>query len=199
MISLDKYIELANAGYPLDVVYILTEMVKGVNPTEKFANNKKLMGLYKMLMRKQLINEDNSLTDQGKELLSYLDNKPKASPQFDTWWLTYPATNVFKHKGRTFTGTQNKRKKKDECRALFNKLIAEGFDPLEIIQATKYHFELAKELSCKEGKNEISFIANSERYLRNKDFEPYIEIYKDKVVPENDANVKKVVNTKDLF
>lgn len=199
MISLDKYIELNNAGYPLDIVYILTEIVKGVNPPEKFANNKRLIGLYKMLIRKQLINADNSLTEQGKELLSYLDNKPKPSPHFDTWWSTYPATNVFKHKGRTFTGTQNKRRKKDECRALFNKLVAEGFDPIEIIEATRYQFEMARELSFKGGKNEISFIANSERYLRNKDFAPYIEIYKDKVTVDNDDNVKEVVNTKDLF
>lgn len=92
---------------------------------------------------------------------------------FETWWDIFPATNGFEINGREFKGVRALRQKKEECRRKFFELT-QKFKVEEIIGATKVHFQLAKEISWKKGENQLTYIPNSERYLRERVFEPYI-------------------------
>lgn len=184
-ITLEKYIKVLNAGFSLDILYLLKLIKDKVDITDAILLPK-IGAVNQMLLRKQLITEDNQITMSGDELLSYIedDENPKElvkklkTNDFDKWWVTYPATNMFIYKNKTFKGTQSKRVKKLECKQLFNKYINEGFTADDIINATEYHFQMAKDLSFKKGENQVSFIANSYRYLNEKMFVPFIELYK---------------------
>lgn len=188
-ITLEKYIKILDAGYSLDVLYLLKLIKEGVDITEAILHPR-VDAINQMLLRKQLVTDDNKVTMSGEDLLGYLEEddtstkgivKRLKTNDFEKWWVTYPSTNMFTYKTKTFKGTQNKRIKKIECRQLFNKYLNEGFTADDIINATEYHFEVAKDVSFKKGENQLSFIANSERYLREKMFEPYIEIYKQNI------------------
>lgn len=184
-ITLEKYIKVLNAGFSLDILYLLKLIKDKVDITDAILLPK-IGAINQMLLRKQLITEDNQVTMSGDELLSYIedDENPKElvkrlkTNDFDKWWVTYPATNMFIYKNKIFKGTQSKRVKKLECKQLFNKYINEGFTADDIINATEYHFQMAKDLSFKKGENQVSFIANSYRYLNEKMFVPFIELYK---------------------
>lgn len=184
MITLEKYIQILNAGYSLDILYLLKLIKEGIDITDELLHPK-IAAINQMLLRKELICE-NGVTLSGDELLSYLGEdtvdrkivKRIKSEGFDKWWQVYPATNMFSHKGKTFTGTQSKRIKKPECKILFAKYVNEGMPAEDIIAATEFHITTAKDESYKQGKNQLSYIANSHRYLNEKMFEPYIELYK---------------------
>jgi len=187
-ITLEKYIKVLNAGFSLDILYLLKLIKDKVDITDAILLPK-IGAINQMLLRKQLITEDNQVTMSGDELLSYMedDGSPKElvkrlkTNDFEKWWVTYLASNMFVYKNKTFKGTQSKRIKKTECKQLFNKYINEGFTADDIINATEYHFQLAKDLSFKKGENQISFIPNSFRYLNEKVFLPFIEIYKQNI------------------
>jgi len=187
-ITLEKYIKVLNAGFSLDILYLLKLIKDKVDITDAILLPK-IGAINQMLLRKQLITEDNQVTMSGEELLSYMedDGNPKElvkrlkTNDFEKWWVTYPATNMFVYKNKTFKGTQSKRVKKLDCKQLFNKYINEGFTADDIINATEYHIQMAKDLSFKKGENQISFIGNSYRYLNEKMFQPFIEIYKQNI------------------
>ncbi len=188
-ITLEKYIKVLDAGYSLDILYLL-KLIKDKVDISREILHPKLGAIHQMLLRKSLVTSDWGVTLDGTDLLSYLEEdgeRPKEivrrvkAEGFDQWWLVYPSTNMFIYKGKTFPGTQSKRIKKDDCKRIFQKLVNEGIPAEDIIGATEYHFQVAKDLSFKHGKNEISYIPNSERYIRERMFEPYISMYKSKV------------------
>lgn len=199
-ITLEKYIKILDAGYSLDILYLLKLIKDKVDITDVILHPK-IEAINQMLLRKQLITDDNGITMSGNELLSYLEDvdndkelvKRLKTTDFEKWWVTYPSSNMFVYKNKTFRGTQSKRIKKVECRQLFNKYLNEGFLADDIINATEYHFQVAKDLSFKEGKNQLSFIGNSYRYLNEKMFVPFIELYKQKA-----TKVEQVGNAIDI-
>lgn len=150
------------------------------------------------MVKRLLLTEDYKITPAGEEILriqEYDDWKEvaietfAAMSQFDQWWTIYPATNDFEINGRHFKGSQKKNVNKGQCKEIFDRYVKlKLFLAEDIIRATEYHINLAKELSLKKGENQLTYITNSERYLREKYFEPYIEKSKKK---------KKVVNDGD--
>lgn len=199
-ITLEKYIKVLDAGYSLDILYLLKLLKEGVNISKEILHPK-IGAIHQMLLRKALATEENKITVDGEDLLAYLEEdgekvkeivKRVKAEGFDKWWTTYPATNMFLYKGKTFPGTQSKRIKKDDCKKLFQKIVNEGIPSEDIIGATEYHFQVAKDLSWKEGKNQISYIGNSERYLREKMFEPFIELYKNKTKTHTTSNAVNI-------
>lgn len=199
-ITLEKYIKILDAGYSLDILYILKLIKEGVDISKELTHPK-IQAIHQMLLRKALATEDGTVTISGEDLLSYLEEdgekvtemvKKVKSEGFEKWWVTYPSTNMFVYKGKTFPGTQSKRIKKEDCKRLFNKIVNEGIPAEDIIGATEYHFQVAKDLSFKHGKNEISYIPNSERYIREKMFQPYIELYKNKIKSESPTNIVSI-------
>jgi len=181
-----KWKAINDDGYSSDAISILQFIKEQEELDEEHLKTQSILSL---LERKQLINE-NKLTLLGEELLNSLEleelvsvKAPKKIEFFDEWWGIYPASDSFTYNGQTFAGTQSKRVKKDLCKAHFKKAVNNGISEQDIIAATTYHIEQAKKLSIKKG-NQLSFIANSERYLRESMYEPYIEISKNQVKEE---------------
>ena len=177
----NKWKSLADEGYSSDVISFL-QFIKEEEEVDE--EHPKTQAIISLLDRKQLI-QDRILTTLGHELLDnseISDSLPikRVSDRFEEWWKSYPASDAFNLDGRTFMGTQSKRIKKDLCKAKFNKLISSGIAAEDIIQATKYHVEQAKKLSLKKSQNQVSFIPNSERYIREEMFMPYIDLLKEK-------------------
>lgn len=187
--------ELKKKGYSLDSLFVLGLINEGVDIEELGDENINLLA--KGLIRKSLINEEKKITKLGVEILEFcgtpaakLKITKSKNEDFDKWWKIFPASNYFEFKGKVFKGTQSKRLKQMECRALFNKYVTTGeFTAEEIIGATEFHINLTKELSITSGKNELSYISNTHTYLLNKKFEPFIERWKNK------EQIDKPVNT----
>lgn len=149
--------------------------------------NVKIKGIIKMLEVKGLIS-GNKTTIQGKELITFVNTKQPSklikkkipNEQFDEFWLAFPGTDTFEHKGRKFVGSRSLRTSKDECKLLFNKIIGEGeYTAIQLVEALKYDVLQKKEQSYKQGANKLTFMQNSATYLRQRSWEPFIELIKD--------------------
>lgn len=160
----------------------------------------------KSLVRKGWIDDNYNITVYGKDIYNQLllvnkknkeinikktimDKFQKDLTDFENWWNVYPSTDHFIYNSVEYKGTQAKKIKKDECSDLFILLNAKySFD--DIIKATQYHIETAKKQSIKTNKNQISFIPNSLRYLREEVFQPFIEISKNEI--HNSSSYKEI-------
>lgn len=172
-------------------MYLLEQLIEG-NDISALDDLSSLSAIA-TLQRKGYLDIKLNVTDAGHKLYGSLKKEIEVvkrvkikDDKFEEWWETYPATDDFEYKGKKFSGTQSKKVKKEECVVLFNKLVHGGLDADKIISATKYHFDNAKSLSLRKGTNQLSYIANSERYLREKMFEPFIgKVIKDDQQQEN--------------
>lgn len=178
-ISQGNYLALQKAKVTLNCLYILENAIEGKDITALDDMNS--LSAIATLQRKGYLSTKLEHTDKGKMLYDsiatevVIQKKEKIKDdKFNEWWEVYPSTDDFEYNGKHFKGTQKKNIKKEECLVLFNKLIHGGLDPDKIISATKYHINSAKSLSLRKGTNQLSYIANSERYLREKMFEPFI-------------------------
>ena len=190
------YSSLCKHKIPLDAIFIL-EMIKEELPID----NEDFMSTLQKLQRKGYVDMKGILTSYGEELYQSFHNpvseeikvkKRIITPgdKFEQWWEVYPASNYFTINNREFQGTQNKRIKKEECRKLFNVLCSSEYNSDEVIKATAFHIKTAMELSFKTKQNQLSYIPNSERYLREKYFAPYIDkIKKQEVAKTGDFEI----------
>ena len=200
-ITLERYVQILDAGYTLDILYIL-KLIRDNVDMSGVLDHPKISAIQQMLLRKSLLSSENKVTLSGEDLLRMIEEdnekplniiKRVTSSDFDKWWLTYMPSNMFVYKGKTFSGTQSKRIKKDDCKKAFAKILNEGISAEDITGATEYHFQVAKELSYKHGKNEISYIPNSLRYLSERMFQPYVEMHKNKVKIEEQKPIEKFI------
>jgi len=184
-ITIEQVVRLEKMKIPIGSVILLEIMNEGKEVPEDMLKH------LQYLQRKGYVDIKGSISKFGKELYDSLflpaeqvkTAKKKAvdkEDDFEKWWNVYPATNHFTHKNKEFKGVQNKRIRKEDCRKLFFACTNGATSPEDLIRATKYHFETAKDLSVKSGDNQLSYIPNSERYLREKRYEAYIEISKSK-------------------
>jgi hypothetical protein len=154
--------------------------------------NLKMKALYQGIYRKGLITE-KGLTLRGKELLSYVNegqnDEPVTKPikkvkipkeDFEAWWKAYPGTDTFTHKGVKFSGGRTLRARKDDCKAKFDKIIAEGeYTVADMIAALEYEVLQKKENSIKTKTNRLTFMQNSLTYLNQRTFENFIDLIKE--------------------
>lgn len=167
---------------PLECIFLLEMLVN-----ERDVDNEPYLSYLQRLQRKGYIDGKQQLTEYGTALYkSLFENVVAVKPKraivkddlFEVWWSEcYPSTNDFTIEGRHFQGTQRKNIKREDCKRLFAALC-NSFAPEDILEATKYHIQTAKEISLKKRQNQLDYIPNSERYLREKYFEPYISKYK---------------------
>jgi len=153
----------------------------------------KIAGLYQSLVRKGLIsNVTQEITQQGRELLTYADSEVKGtikkvrqkSSDFDEWWKTFPSTDHFEYKGKSFNGSRGLKRAREDCRIKFNKILSEGdYTSEEIIKATLLDVLLKKEGSLNFGENRLKYIQNSLTYLSQRSFEPFLEMIKTGIDP----------------
>jgi hypothetical protein len=189
-ITSEQFKVLISKGYSLDVLFIL-KMIDEGQDISSLTENKKIELLYHTLVRKGLITEDNKVTLEGRSLLGFLSNsevviqkrKPVADDGFTKWWSTYPGTDTFTHKGRTFSGTRGLRVKKDDCKLLLTKIVGEGEYTIdELIKALEIEVTQKKDNSVKTSTNKLTYMQNSLTYLNQRTFEPFIELAR-KAIP----------------
>lgn len=152
---------------------------------------------------------DNELTERGKDyyyslitensMVKKVASKSDIDIAFDKWWGTrteegiYPSTDNFVYKGRTFGGVQKKNIKKEECKSEFRKIILSGeYSADEVLNGTRNHINIAKEQSLKKGQNQLSFITNSERYLKLRAFASFIQT---EVMKKNERTTEEFSGT----
>lgn len=180
-ITLDTLVRLKENGLNLNHLWILQQVKEGVKID--FPDTQ-------ALVRRMFI-DGEEVTPAGEEFLlnifaetsSEIEKitKDEIDEAFDKWWGTrgtdgvYPATDSFEYKGRSFKGSQKKNIKKDTTKKLFRNLVlTKEYTIEEILQGTENQVLSAKEQSYKTGRNHLSFIPNSERFLRELYFAPFI-------------------------
>lgn len=187
-IKIENFIEILKQGYSLNNIYILEAIKEGLHPEDylTFPSGKATL---QGMMRKSLISTSYDITEYGEGVLklaysddtkAVVEKKEKAMSQktefFEKWWLSFPGTDTFEYKGKKFTGSRALRTNKEECRALFNKILKEGFTGEEMLQSLDYEITQKKEDSIKRKENKLRFMQNSATYLRQRTWEPFIEL-----------------------
>lgn len=145
------------------------------------------------LVRKGFVTNESTLTIKGEEFwknistvqfipessepILYEGSKQQLRDQFEYWWKNaYCKSNHFSFKGKSFMGTQKKDIKKEECFKHYATLVnSKKYTAMEILQGTLEHMRVAKELSFQTNDNKLTYIPNSERYLREEFFSVYIK------------------------
>jgi len=172
---------IREADLDINCVFLLEAIARNIGFSPP--NNRILDRWKQTLTRKQFLTREGTVSTKGAALLAQLGAavpgistyRPTAD-LFKVWWNSYPPTATFTHKGVTFTSTQVKRIKEKLCREHWNEILLEGeYTAEQIIQGTVNHIAMAMEESVKEKKNRVHFIFNSERYIRERCFAPYIE------------------------
>ena len=121
-------------------------------------------------------------------MLVFLDTKTDvkiirrkpATTDFEEWWKTYPGTDSFEYKGKSFKGTRALRLHKDDCRLKFDKILLEGeYTASQLIAALNFEILQKKETSITENTNRLKFMQGSSVYLNQRSYEPFIELIND--------------------
>lgn len=163
-------------------------------------DNPKLLGWKQTLVRKGYLNIQGGLTPEGTGLLADISSGLNLSvvkrkrerkiseigDDFERWWSTYPATDKFTYKRRTFGGSRALRTKKDECRLKFSGIVGSGkYTAEEMIAALEEEKLNKMEQSIRTGHNKMAFFQGSSVYLNQNTYEAWIEAIKlSKVQPK---------------
>lgn len=184
-----QFEELIKKGYNLDIIFLLKLIDEQYDVSPLCEGSMKIDSVYQSLIRKGLITKtDEKLTTIGKDLLVFLDTKmdtkiirrKPATTDFEEWWKSYPGTDSFEHKGKTFKGTRALRLNKDDCRLKFDKILLEGeYTAAQLIAALNFEVTQKKETSITENANRLKFMQGSSVYLNQRSFEPFIELIRD--------------------
>ena len=178
--------ELIKKSYSLDHIFLLKLIEQQIDIQPLCNGSMKIAALLSSLIRKGLISEkDEKITTIGKELLLFIDSKEEkkivkqkpATTEFNDWWLAYPGTDTFTHKGKTFTGSRTLRQNKDECRLKYDKILIEGeYTSSQLIEALKFDVLQKKEASLLQKTNKLTYMQNSFTYLNQRSYEAFIEL-----------------------
>lgn len=184
-----QFEELIKRGYNLDVIFLLKLIDEQYDVSPLCDGSMKIASVYHSLIRKALITpDDEKITTLGKDLLEFMNSKTTgkiirrkpATTDFEEWWKTYPGTDSFEYKGKSFKGTRALRLYKDDCRLKFDKIILEGeYTAQQLIAALNYEILQKKETSVATNSNRITFMQGSSVYLNQRAFEPFIELIND--------------------
>jgi len=188
-ITPEQFQELFKRGYNLDIIFLLKLIDEQYDVSPLCEGSMKIDSVYQSLIRKGLITKnDEKLTLIGKDLLLFLDTKTSAkiirrrpaTTDFEEWWKSYPGTDGFDYKGKSFKGTRALRLNKDACRLKFDKIILDGeYTAEQLIAALNFEVIQRKETSITENANALKFMKGSPSYLENKGFEAFVELIRD--------------------
>lgn len=202
-LTIDHYQELIKKSYSLDAIFLLNLISENYDVSPMTEDSAKVKAIYKSLLRKGIITEEDKLTTLGLDILEFISKKGNTKfikkktikSDFDDWWEIYPRTDAFMMGNIRFHGTRGLRVDKEECRLAYNKLINEGkFSKEDIINATLYDIKQRKSNSLKKRENQLTFLVNSARYLKKGFFEPFVPLSKNGTSNE----FKPVVGTTDI-
>lgn len=194
-LTIEGFQQLQTYGIDLNHLFVLECLSEGTD-LSKHMTSSKIAAWKQNLYRKSLITEKGEVTTMAKELLTALASshsprdvikrtRKEVDDQFETWWKTYPSTDMFDHAGKKFGGSRGLRQKKDECRIKFNAILLEGEHSAEdLIRALKREITLKKEQSVKDNENKMKYMQNTATYLNQRTFENFI-------YPKEDIKIDK--------
>jgi hypothetical protein len=184
--------QLIKDGYSLDMIFLLKLIEEDFDIKTLCEGDKKTEVLCQTIRRKGLVSEQFRLTVLGKNLLEFLATRAKTSKivkktetfaEFERWWAAYPGTDIFVHKGKSFSGGRTLRVNKDDCQIKLNTILAEGEYTIDqLIAALDYEVLQKKENSVKTGTNRLTYMQSSITYLNQRSFQNYIELINQGVV-----------------
>jgi hypothetical protein len=192
------YEELIKKSYSLDHIFLLKLIHENYDVTNLVEDSLKISAIHQGLVRKGLITDNGALTTIGVELLVFLDTKEQTklvkkksiTSDFELWYKTFPGTDTFTHKGKTFSGSRTLRQNPADCRIKFDKILLEGeYTATELIEALKFDVLQKKEASVKENTNKLKYMQGSLTYLTQKSYAAYIELIKEGIqIKETQSN-----------
>ena len=193
--------QLLKDGYTLDMIFLLKLIDEEFDIKTLAEGGPKTDMLCQTLRRKGLVSEQFKITVLGRNLLEFMNSRAKTSKivkktqtfaEFEKWWAAYPGTDIFTHKGKSFSGGRTLRVNKDECQLKLDSILAEGEYTIDqLIAALEYEVFQKKENSFKTGTNRLTYMQGSITYLNQRSFQNYIELINQGVViKEADEPIK---------
>jgi hypothetical protein len=193
--------QLLKDGYTLDMIFLLKLIDEEFDIKTLAEGGAKTDMLCQTLRRKGLVSEQFKITVLGRNLLEFMNTRAKTSKivkktqtfaEFERWWAAYPGTDIFTHKGKSFSGGRTLRVYKDDCQVKLDAILAEGeYTVDQLIAALEYEVLQKKENSFKTGTNRLSYMQGSLTYLNQRSFQNYIElINQGMVIKEADEPIK---------
>jgi hypothetical protein len=193
--------QLLKDGYTLDMIFLLKLIDEEFDIKTLAEGGAKTDMLCQTLRRKGLVSEQFKITVLGRNLLEFMNSRAKTSKivkktqtfaEFERWWAAYPGTDIFTHKGKSFSGGRTLRVYKDDCQLKLDAILAEGeYTVDQLIAALEYEVLQKKENSFKTGTNRLSYMQGSLTYLNQRSFQNYIELINQGVViKEADEPIK---------
>jgi hypothetical protein len=184
--------QLLKDGYTLDMIFLLKLIDEEFDIKTLAEGGPKTEMLCQTLRRKGLVSEQLKITVLGRNLLEFMNTRAKTSKivkktqtfaEFEKWWAAYPGTDIFTHKGKSFSGGRTLRVNKDECQLKLDAILAEGEYTIDqLIAALEYEVLQKKENSVKTGTNRLTYMQGSITYLNQRSFQNYIELINQGVV-----------------
>ena len=193
--------QLLKDGFTLDMVFLLKLIDEEFDIKTLAEGGAKTDMLCQTLRRKGLVSEQFKITVLGRNLLEFMNSRAKTSKivkktqtfaEFERWWAVYPGTDIFTHKGKSFSGGRTLRVYKDDCQLKLDSILAEGEYTIDqLIAALEYEVLQKKENSFKTGTNRLTYMQGSLTYLNQRSFQNYIELINEGVViKEADEPIK---------
>ena len=193
--------QLLKDGFTLDMIFLLKLIDEEFDIKTLAEGGAKTDMLCQTLRRKGLVSEQFKITVLGRNLLEFMNTRAKTSKivkktqtfaEFERWWAAYPGTDIFTHKGKSFSGGRTLRVYKDDCQLKLDALLAEGEYTIDqLIAALEYEVLQKKENSFKTGTNRLTYMQGSLTYLNQRSFQNYIELINQGVViKEADEPIK---------
>ena len=193
--------QLLKDGFTLDMVFLLKLIDEEFDIKTLAEGGPKTDMLCQTLRRKGLMSEQFKITVLGRNLLEFMNSRAKTSKivkktqtfaEFERWWAAFPGTDIFTHKGKSFSGGRTLRVSKDECQLKLDSILAEGeYTVDQLIAALEYEVLQKKENSFKTGTNRLTYMQGSLTYLNQRSFQNYIELINQGVViKEADEPIK---------
>ena len=193
--------QLLKDGFTLDMIFLLKLIDEEFDIKTLAEGGPKTDMLCQTLRRKGLMSEQFKITVLGRNLLEFMNSRAKTSKivkktqtfaEFERWWAAFPGTDIFTHKGKSFSGGRTLRVNKDECQLKLDSILAEGEYTIDqLIAALEYEVTQKKENSFKTGTNRLTYMQGSITYLNQRSFQNYIELINQGVViKEADEPIK---------
>jgi hypothetical protein len=182
------------------MIYLLTLLDEEYD-IEDLLVSARIRNVYSGLLRKGLISDNNTLLLPGKALLEFIKTvdysplvkKKSSNAIFDLWWKSYPGTDTFKYKNKTFAGSRSLRVNKDKCKDKFQAIVNEGeYTGQMLIDAMLFDVVQKKEISLKKRENKLTYMQNSLTYLNQRSFEPFIELIESGVESEKSTRGREI-------
>jgi len=201
-ITPNHYLALAKKAYSLDMIFLLKLIEEDYDIKPLVLGSKRIENVYHGLIRKLLLTDEGKLNLESKNLLKFISSEDNIiltkrvshDDSFDEWWKIYPGTDGFTHRNRTFSLTRNLRGDKTRARRCWKAVLDKGeYTSEEIINATKFDIAQRKEMSVKNGKNQLTYMQNSATYIYQGTFAAFIEHMRESgVVKHTSSRAKEI-------